>query len=200
MTEQQLIHRLVGDLRPVRRLPSPARRAATWMVVAIVYVLATSLALGLRADIAETLERPRFLTEAGALLVVAGAAALWAFHRSIPGRTTLVYKLVAVFAGVAWFASVRSHPAADGSSGWACVLRLMFLGGVPALVGLGLLRRANPLEPGLVYRMGVVAAGALALIGARLVCSRDGTEHLLLWHALPAVLAVAIAGVRARSG
>lgn len=196
MTDAQLIDHLVGELRPVQRLPSPARRAAVWMLVALVYVLGTAMALGLRADLTETLARPRFLLEIGAVLVAAGGAALWAFQRSIPGRTARPCALVVAFAAVAWFASVQSHPAPDGSSGWTCVVRWMVLAGVPGLVGFRLLQRSEPLEPRLVYRMGAVAAGVLALVGTRLVCSKDGTEHLLLWHAVPAVLAVALAELR----
>ncbi len=199
MNDAELINDLVGDLRPVRRLPSPARRAAAWMLVAILYVLGTSMALGLRADIAETLAKPRFLIESGALLVVAGGAALWAFHRSIPGRTAVLCKLVVGLAAVAWFASVRSHPVADTSSGWACVVRLTILGALPAVVAIRLLQRSNPLEPALVYRIGAVAAGALALIGTRLICSKDGTEHLLLWHVLPSLVVVAMAELHGRS-
>ena len=47
MNDEELIDRLVGELRPVQRLPSASRRAAAWMVVAIAYVVALSVALGL---------------------------------------------------------------------------------------------------------------------------------------------------------
>lgn len=194
MNEAQLITHLVEELRPVQRLAPASRRAAAWMLGAMAYMFILSAVLGIRPDITEIIASPRFLVESCALVAVAAGAALWAFQRSIPGRNAVAFEIAIAIGAVVWLASVHSHGSPEHASGWTCVGRMAAFGAIPALVGVALLRRSNPLEPRRIYRLGVLAAGIVAMIGTQLVCPRDGAEHLLRWHLTPLIVAVWLAG------
>lgn len=74
--------------------------------------------------------------------------------------------------------------------------RGVLLGSLPAFVLLcAFLHRGVVLEPVLAAVLIVAAAGAAALAASQLACPMQEASHLLIWHAGPWVLLVAVAGV-----
>ena len=66
-----LIDVLAADARPVRRLRSPAVRAALWLALAVLVFGALAAGLGVREDLAQQLQRLSFVVGmAGSLLTV----------------------------------------------------------------------------------------------------------------------------------
>lgn len=67
MRTDDLILSLSQDARPVRRLPSPTRRALGWFALAVPVVTAIALAMGLRADLGLRMAEPAFVIQLIAL-------------------------------------------------------------------------------------------------------------------------------------
>jgi hypothetical protein len=207
-----LIGRLCGELRPVRRLAPPWRRALLWVGV----VLLLAMVLLHWTDVSALQERlfavpDMWLSQAGAALTAVLAA--WAaFQTSIPGRSLRLALLPAlpalVWVGASTAGCLRLSPIAGTVAeppmhAMAC-LNFMLLVSVP-LAGLltWLLMRACPLRPGLTAVLaGLASAGAASCLLA-LIHPFDATAEDLLIHLL-AVLAIVgltrVAGARAMRG
>lgn len=198
-----LIARLSDDLRPVRRLPSPARAFVLWLLLTAAILLGALALLGLRPELA-----PRLAGALGQevvlLLAVGTVSGLLAFLAAIPGRESRPAVVAAVVAGLAVLAAAYAvgPPLPAGQSvaaGWRCGARTIAVALAPWLVLLAALRRGATLAPG---RAGVLAAIAAFFVAAavlRLVCPQDAREHLLLWHLGPVVLGLALSWLLGRS-
>ena len=74
---------------------------------------------------------------------------------------------------------------------WACVRKLTFVGAVPALGAMVLIRRAAPRHFVWAALLGLVAAGAAGALTSELACPVSVPMHVMIWHVLPiAVYAV----------
>ncbi len=194
MTDDELVHALVGDLAPVRRLRGATVRAAAWAALATGYVALGTCVLGPRPDLARVLRVPAYLAEAGALIAVAAAAAIAAFQRAVPGAERPLARGLACGALIAWIGAVALRwSGMQWAPGWTCVARLIALGGAPAIASIVMIRRAAPLERAWTTGLAILAAAALAMLGTQAVCARDAADHVLVWHVVPVVIAVAIA-------
>jgi hypothetical protein len=185
-----LIRQLVLDLQPVKRLTSPARRAAQFALpIAALTVASTGLA-GVRAELLLKLREPAYLAETAIVSTLFTLATVAAFSSGVPGvrlRSALwLLGLVAstwlIFVATRYFAvpAPFSLP-----SGIACVLRTLLLGVSPASALFIVLRRAAPLEGGTSGALVMISAGALAMLGTRALCGKEDGAHVLLWHVLP---------------
>ena len=172
-SHEELIRELGGSLRPVRRLQPPALRALMWLGV----VLAAGLCFALAVDLQPILRRlgaapDMWLSAVGSTLTAVLAASA-AFQLSVPGRSRL-WAVVPWPAAALWL----------GASGLGC-LRTELVPGVriPGLSDsmecfrfiagfsvplsallLLMLRRARPLQPGLVAMTAGLAAAAATLL------------------------------------
>ena len=61
VSTNELIERLVADVKPVRRLLDPTQRAALWTAVALVFVCLGLAWFGIRRDIGTAWESPDYL-------------------------------------------------------------------------------------------------------------------------------------------
>ena len=201
---QELRRAIAADLRPVRPLRPPARRAlavAAWVPLAAALVLAL---LGLRPDAASLgwplAVGPLALEVALGLLLVSLALAEAVPARGAARATGAAILACAAAAFVAQSAATRSvcagmtvpHPLT--SHGLPC-FALQVLVGVPALVLVAaLVVRAAPLRAARAGLLGGAGAGVLAEGIYRLHCPITDLRHVLVWHGA-AIAALALAGL-----
>jgi hypothetical protein len=197
MTTERLVDQLVADLAPVRLLRGADRRALAWAAFALLCVGAGAGALGFRPDLAARLRDPAFLLENASLLLLFALAARSAFHLSVPGAERATTRPAPLCGLLAWALLLAFRAAADPNgalpphgapAGWSCVARMTFLAIVPAIAGLGMLRRAAPLARGWAGLWALFSAGGLAILGTQLLCPKDGPGHVVLWHLVPLLI------------
>ncbi len=194
----ELIAALVSDLRPVRPLANPTRRAVRFGAVACGAVGAAVSLAGARQDLAARLRDAAFLGETALLLASFGAATWSALASCVPGaawrgtRSWLMAALGAWLALIAARYALQPNVTAIGV-GLACVRRMLLFGIVPACVLMLMLRRAAPLERGTSGFLACLSAGSLAVLGTRLLCAKEDALHVLFFHFTPLV-ALAVSG------
>jgi hypothetical protein len=201
----ELIDRLVADVRPVRRLIDPSWRAALWLAAASVAVALGALYFGLRRDLAEIWGDPLWVVRLALLSATAGLAALTACRLAVPGyeRRARVRWWPIVLFGVLIALSMAEvvTSAMTGTFGsplrnWMCVRKMMVTGAAPALLAVLLVARAAPIEPRWTLLLGGIAAGAAGVLASEIACPVHAPIHILLWHILPiAVFALAGAAI-----
>lgn len=207
MTTDELIARIASDGRPVRRLPPPAHRLASWLVVTLPVVAAVVMFMTPRPDLAQQLSDPRFQTEQLAALTTAMAAAFAAFSSVVPGRARWPLFLPLVPLAV-WLASlgqdcVRIWRVA-GPEGlqlgwdWVCIPAIAMVGAAPAVAIVVMLRRGAPVLPGVAVALGALAAAALGNFGLRLFHTQDAGLMVLVWQFGTVILLSMLAGLAGR--
>jgi hypothetical protein len=199
----RLIEQLVAELTPVRRLLDPTERAALWMALGLVSIAGGLAYFGVRRDIATIWLDPAFTTRLLLLAATMWLAVVTAFRMSVPGAEQRVFvrwwpvaglglalALVAADVAIAAMAGPLGSPMRAAH----CIQKVTFVGLVPALVAIVLVRRAWAAEPRWTLVLGMVASGVAGAITAELSCPVRAPLHILLWHLLPIVVVVA-AGV-----
>jgi hypothetical protein len=188
-----LIERLVLDLQPVKRLRSPALRTIQFACLAIAAVAAAVSFGALRADLAAKVRDPSYLAESGLLFVLFGGATFAALRSGVPGAKLGSASLLVGLSASAWLLIVGAHyhsppGAIDLASGLACLRRTLVLGALPACGLLAMMRRSAPLATGTSGSLVMISAGALAVLGTRILCAKDDAVHVLAWHIAPIAL------------
>jgi hypothetical protein len=194
---------IARSLVTVRPLPSPGRRAAAVVPIAVVMLLCVPWIWRLRED-ALVLGTLRLW---GGSLVQVGAAILLlatALAEAIPGRlrgpgTLLGRALIALAFMLALtavtFAASPTHAPAVRQMAYArmCLTRSFSLGLVPLAAACLLLYRGLPARPVVAGALAGLAAGLLADASWRLFCEVSDPAHVLTAHA-GAIAGVALAG------
>lgn len=202
MRTEDLIGGLASDLRPVRRMPSPAAQTAIWLVGALAAIGIAVLVEGLRTDLAHRLMLPQDGLQWLGAVATGIAAALSAAMLARPDRPARWALLPLPFALV-WLATLGlgclSDMARLGDAALApqlsggCIKFILSLG-VPLAAGLlVLLRHAGPVRPGPVLVLAGLASAALCSAGLTLFHHLDASLEILLSHGL-AIGLVALAG------
>jgi hypothetical protein len=204
MDTEQLIARLSADVRPVRRLDAPIKRALLWIGISAPYLMLVVLVMSPRPDLTVKLGDLRYLVEQGAALATAVLAAVAAFSLGVPGRPRAIALLplpaLAVWLGSlgegCWQAWVRLD--ADGlalSPDWICFPAIVFAGAIPGAAMVAMMRRGAPLAPHLTVALGALAAAALGNVGLRLFHVQDASLMVLVWQFGTVALLSALAGL-----
>ena len=200
-----LIRTLAGDSAPVRLLPAPWKRTATWLACSLLYTAAVVIVLAPRGDLASRIQEQRFAIEAVTALATAMLAAFAAFSTVVPGygRTAIALLILPL---AAWLGSLGAGCVRDwvevGPRGmalatdWGCFPAILVSGGVPTVLMAVMLRRGAPLTPALSMALGGLAAGALADFAMRFHHSEAGVMSLV-WHLAAVFILLTVA---ARSG
>lgn len=202
MRRGDVIDGLVAELAPVRRLRGPDTRACRWAALAIACIGLGCYGLGTRPDLAQKLLDAGFVAQSAALSAMAGLAARHVLRRSIPGAGAGAGGFASMIASLVWLVLVLRGPAgadeltAPWTAGWACVARVAGLALLPTIALLGMMRRAVPTAHRRNAALALAAAAALGVVGTQWMCAKDGTAHVLRWHAGPLALA-ALAGLAA---
>jgi hypothetical protein len=193
MKSEDLVRSLANELEPVRRLSSVEWRTAVWIAVAVCCAALGTWALGPRADLSAKLRDPVYLGESALLFLIFVLSARSAFHLSVPGAERSTQARALPIAGLLVWAGLLAvnHPAEAmaAPAGWSCVLKMICVVLTPSLAVLYMLRKGAPLSPGWTGWFGLLSAGSLALLGTRILCSKDGLQHVLFWHLAPLLLA-----------
>ena len=180
------------DLRPVSPLPSPLARSLWLAPIALVLLVASVVAFGLRRD--SPALGPALTWGASSLQMILGLALVAAALReAIPGTsltrralgTAFATALIAVvtITWTTWTVSpTRIAPWAVGSV-WRICFGATILTALPALAIAGwLVARAFPLRPRLAGALYGLGAGLLADAGWRLFCHFSDPAHVLAAH------------------
>lgn len=203
METPELIARLAADIRPVRRLRPPWVRVLLWLAIALPYVGAVVWGKLVMVDPMQAFADPRFVIEQAATLATAVAAALVAFASVIPGfdRRLLLLPLPPL---AVWLASVGHGCLQDwlrlGAEGlalrpdWECLPYATYIGIVPALAMIVMLRRGAPLFPRVTLVLGAVAVAAASNLGLQTFHVRDASIMVLVWHLGNVALLSVLAG------
>lgn len=194
MSNNRLVDRLVGELKPIRRRTAGADAA----IFALLCVVELGLFLGLgamRPDMPLAMEQPSFWWKLGSLGVIAlvgGLVAILSFDPvELPRRglrwlsATIALSLVT---GWVIDASRDGLPALVARLNWhdglQCVYKMVLLS-MPAVIGLGLLmRRGAPTDTsGTSLAVGIAAAawGAFVFVFA---CPHDDPLYIAVWYAV----------------
>jgi hypothetical protein len=191
METERLIDSLAADLQPVCRLRPPLWRLAGWLAVAGTATGLVVAANGLRPDLAAMLAQPNYAGEQAMALVtalVAGWAALWA---CVPGaaRWKLLLPLIPL---ALWMATLGAqcwdewvHLGIDGmrvAPDLDCVASIAWIGAVPALAMVFLIRRGAGLHGRIALFWGTMAAAGLAEFGLRLFHDHDAALMVAFWQ------------------
>lgn len=197
MKTDELIHELGRDLRPVRRLPPPGRRAAWWLSGGALYVAALAgFAWARRGHLGVELAAPD-LTQQVTLALTSVLAAVAAFASVSPGtisrsRAALMLPLGAMMAALVW--GVARDVQESGSIGlgretdWPCVVSTTI--GTIVLWGMAsaMLRRGAVLEPRMTAVLAGAAAVSLANIEACVGRAHAFTATVIVWHGVTAAV------------
>lgn len=199
MRTDDLIGRLAAELRPVRRLPPPALRAALWIGLALLLVAGFVVYVGPRHDLMERMSRPHEVAQFVFAVATGVLAAVAAFELSLPDRSER-WALLPLPTAIAWSGSLGMGCLADmtrmgpealalGTS-WGC-FRFIVLMGVPLAASMvWMLRHAGPIRPVPVAALGGLAGAALSAAGLSLFHHLDAALMVLLWHGGSSVLVV----------
>jgi hypothetical protein len=196
-----LIARLADGLQPVRRLYPPWLRATVWLAVvaAIALALAASVPLGPIAARLMGASDMALAVVGSVLTAICGALA--AFALSVPGRSRawalLPLPAAALWLGASGLGCLRGFvvPDAHAASMHESMDCLRFILGfsVPlSLLLVWMLRRAAPLQPGLVAATGGLAAAAAAASLLWFVHPFDATASDLAVHVLAVGLVIGL--------
>jgi len=200
---QRIRARIAQDLRPVKPLPSPARRVLLIAPFAIAVAVLAALRYGIRDDFdrlggAITWGFSAFQWTLG-LLVLALALRVAIPGRGVSGRVLAAAGVLAMAAVLLiTIVTYAAHPTfVPPALAWP-MWYLCFLGplefGTPILiVATVLAARAFPTRPVAVGALSGLAAGLITDSGWRLTCWITVPAHVLGTHAL-AVVALAAAG------
>jgi hypothetical protein len=190
----ELIERLVADAQPVQPLAPPARRAVWWTAAALATAAAGVLYFGVRGDLADMWRDPMLLSRLALLAATLWLAVTTAMRLAVPGEEPRAWArwwpLVALGALVSLSAGEVVAGAVSGAVGapmrhWMCVRKVMFVGMLPAVLAVVLIRQAAPLEPRWTALLGLLAAGAAGALTSEMACPIHAPIHVFLWHILP---------------
>lgn len=206
MRTEDLIADLAGRVTPVRRLASPAKRAAGWFVLAVVVSVAGVAYFGARRDVTVRLTQLDYLWTALLALTTSALAVVATLVLSVPGaeRTPFLRRLtvglLSVWAVTMVWAVVeagRGLPFTTDRHWPVCFTRVVLVSLVPALALYVMARRAAPLRLGWTAAFAGAAAASMAALVVQLACPLDDAGHAFLGHFVPVVVIVGL-GVAAR--
>jgi hypothetical protein len=190
METNELILRLGADAMPVRPLAAPHQRAALWLAISLPGVAALVVMKPAALSFLRQID-PRFVLEQTAILATALTAAVAAFSSVIPGSNRRIYILPLIPLAV-WLASLGQGCLQDwfrlGADGlhvrpdWECMPAAAFVGIIPAIAMVVMLRRGAPLFPRMTVALGALAVAALANFGLRIFHIGDVSIMVLVWH------------------
>jgi hypothetical protein len=207
MRTEDLIDRLAQHAEPVRPLASPMRRASIWLSIAVGVVVAIFAIEGPRPDLALKMSETPYLLEWLGSLATGWAAAVAAFHLSLPDRSRR-WLLLPLAPAALWLSGIgygcltdwiRLGP--DGfavGTSWGCFRTILLVSLPLTALQLVMLRHAARLRPIETLATGSLAAAAFSAAGLSLFHHLDTALMVLIWHMGSIVLVVAFWSLGAR--
>jgi hypothetical protein len=206
-TTETLIEKLAGRLEPVRRLRKPWLRALLWIAFATLVIAVLVALRGFRADIAECLRDPGFLTPLAGAWLTGATAALTAFQISLPDRSRLwlllpLPALALWVSGFAygcladWVAIPEGAPIAADSV--RCLTTILVASAIMIALMLPMLRRTRTLRPNATAWAGILAVSGFADTAHLLIHVVDASLLVLVINLIPVALIVLLGGLAGR--
>jgi hypothetical protein len=202
MKTDDLIERLGTDLRRVRPLASPWRRALIWLVIAGGYVALVVVASWLRRGALRGVStEPVYLLQQAGLIVTAVPAAVAAFASVIPGDSrrfrwmplaAVAIVMLTFVWGIVRDVNTQGLVGVGREADWPCVLSIVAGGAILWSVAAGMLRRGAPLAPASTSLLAGLAAVSLANLEACVTRSHAFTVTVLVWHGMTSMLVIAV--------
>jgi hypothetical protein len=172
---EDLILRLIADLKPVQRLPSPPRRALLWLAMVVALAVMLAAVADRTAALARITAAPdMWLSACGAALTTV-LAAIAAFELSLPDRSRR-WALLPLPAALLWLGASGAgclrgwlvpgvHPA-NLNDTKDCIAFILALSVPLSVLLIGMLRRGHTLWPELTAATAgfAVAAAAATLL------------------------------------
>jgi hypothetical protein len=197
-----LIDRVIGQLKPVKRLWPVSARLAVWMLLELGLLVAAVL-LKRRPDLVEGLRDPQYLLELAIFASIGIIAAGLALRTAVPGRQVTSREVILIaLAGLAGFLLMAREPMETGisltqflSAGSISSLYMIALAAGPWLALFWAVRRGVPLYPQAAGGLIGVAAFSCALVASRMISPLDDPLYLLTWQLMPAALAVVLSAL-----
>lgn len=192
MSHERLIAELARDVAPVTPLPSPAVRAARWMLLALLAVAVGLAFRGLRANWALATGDPVFMVTVALILATGVVSAVLAMALSVPGvvpsrwvRWTPPMLLMLWGTVLVVQAVIAGGSLSSGPLGLSCLWKTYAIALGPAVVLVWLARRAAPLDWRATGGLAALAALSFGVLGTELICPITVHGHLVTWHFLP---------------
>ncbi len=198
-SQEKLIGRLAVELRPVRRLASPWRRAALWLGASLWLACVVGLFADWPSFMARLMHTPDMALAFAGGLATAVLAAVAAFVTSVPGRSAwwaaLPLPPLALWVGASSAGCLRLGPAPFTKAephmhSMLCIYFIVLVALPLATLLMLQLRRACPLRPGLTAALGGLASAGAAATLLALVHPFDATFEDLGAHLVAVILVV----------
>lgn len=204
ITTPELIDLLAKSAQPIRRLPSPHMRSATWLLFAITVLTVIALYHGLRSDIAERLSEPVFLMQVGASLMTGITAAYAAFCLSLPDRSPLwafaPVPTLALWISVIGYGCLSSWVSLP-SSGlprsvvFQCLGTIALTSAPLLLLFAIMLRPSRAAKPTSASMMGALSVASFAAAGVSLVHNIEASMMVIMLNVGTVALMLALSGM-----
>jgi hypothetical protein len=189
---ETLLRYVANDLRPIRPLAPPSRRALALVPLGVALLVGAPAFWGLRqnlSDLGVALAWGVSGLQSLAGLIVVG----FALRESVPGRELPRGRLAALLTGGAslmfgitlWTSAVvptAVPPGADWRYFWECFGMAVGPGVVAVTVAAWMASRALPARPAVAGSLYGLGAGLMSDAGARLFCWVTSPAHVLLAH------------------
>lgn len=207
MTTPDLVESLVAQAMPVRSLRPPLARALLWLFLAAAVVGLLGLYNGARQDLTDRLLDRAFDLQVGASLLTGIAAAVAAFHISLPDRSrawillplpTLAVWILGIGYGCVfhWIALTSGELLLEDSL--RC-LQTVVLTSLPLTIVLVImLRHAARLQPVVTAGAGALATAAIAATALSLLHNLEATVLVFIWNFGVPALMVSLGGATGR--
>lgn len=169
------IARLVADMKPVRRVWSPARRSAIWISLLLALLATLLWRFGAMRGFAKEFTRATNAIELTAAVLTGVLALVAAFYMAMPDRSqrwvwlpvpTLAVWVATTSFGCAQAVAERGSAALYTHLGWPCFIFISVVSLPLGVALLLLLRRGAPIQPvrvAMLAGLGVAALAAAAL-------------------------------------
>ena len=203
----QLVDRLVLDIRPAQRGMIALRLAVGVTAGAAVSVILLILLVGARPDLANVLQSSRFWSKAAYMVATAGASLLVASRLARPGSSTSIAWIVPIpallylpAAGMELMTTDPSHwgPLLLGA-GWQLCTWLVLILSIPIYGGLWwAFRSFAPTQMGATGAVTGLCASAIAAVVYCLHCPSDTAVFALVWYTLAFAIAAILGSIFGR--
>lgn len=208
MTESDInktIDNLCSELKPCCRMKSPWWRSLLWMTIAISYVVAIALMVGIQPNTMERMHQHNFVFEIAISLITGIVASIATFMLSVPDsrRMEWLYPIpMTLFLVHMMWMLIRFYIEGFGivPGEWFshCWMDALVMAGLPAGVVLFLIRKGATCRPRLLAINAILAVTSFSWIGMRMVCPFESVGKAYFVNFLPFMVFGVIVGFAAK--
>lgn len=199
-----LIDSLCVELSEVKVMQHPMKRVLPWLVLGVLYLIASVSYFDLRADIHLKLLQPHYWLE---LILIAGmavTAALCSAWLCVPDmsgqRWMLAVPLTLLSVFLVWKGlRLALEDFAMPAAPWhICFFQAFVFGVIPGIMIFLLSARGRTTQPNMLCLMNALAFGGLGYIGLRLTTGAEDVGYTCVSQILPMILLCLTASLLAR--